>query len=1592
MWSKIKTGIGLLVAALMLSSVTIFHPKWITDHILMKLITLPEPVGPSTLVAVSNDQPLNDALNAVNEESIRSTIGTLSSFGSRVVGYRGADRASEYVRAQFEQIGLQDVRTDTFTVTVPIDKGAVLIIRDSGLGVRGSGTDRPDSTLDLGVPVPDSVLDASETQLQVSGSPDSSFVLRPSSFVLSSPQPRLLRLYSLWPNHVRTSTTPRAGLTGPLLYARKGDFRDFNGNEVKGSIVLMDFDSGENYINARMLGAQAVIFFDNGLVTRGDAERKFMGLPVNIPRYWVERGDADRLIALSESGTARVTVRARMDWERVQAKNVYGVLPGLDEEMPGARGDKRKWKDHTIVVESFYDAMSVVPRLAPGAESATGIAALFEVAKAVKAYRPKYTVLFLATSAHFLGMEGINNFLYRHGRASDYFMQRIPEPDKIDFDVFFGLDLSSHDSRVGSFCFGTFYNPAWATNHYIKNIFAPYSKKFASYIQEGFGAGADSLRYVNAIIPPQRTWKDFMPVPIGLDNEAVTFFGKKGMSFVTPNGSRERVDTPVDRFEQVNLPNVVEQAKSLAVIIARASSDAGLFEETKLRIQDTAHDLSGTVVEFDRDINFFVPKKFIPGALVTYFHTLSHSGVRGIMVTKADSVGQFSFKPLRETGSIRLHSYKLNEDGEIVYGPDYGTEGDGTYPLSAASGGWENSTLQIVFPCRSLDIYEIIDSRYLTALDNLTILGPDDAAPQWYGYSYVPNQSGWERRTVLAAVVLAKPGQRLKLLMGTSLFGIKYLLTNAPDSLLLTPVQPNDVTLSLLEKAQGQGYLVDDGLIVHPSYRGAKDMWIIDDVRLKQLARFGVENQRITKLHEEARLSLIEANQHLEAKRYDAFISAARRAWGLEARGYPDVKATADDTVKGVIFYFVLLLPFSFFMERLLFGFPTINKRIAAFAGIFVLVFLILQQVHPAFKLSTSPYVIFLAFVIMALGVIVLFIVLSKFNQEVQKMKRASTGMHEADIGRLSATAVAISLGISNLRKRKIRTGLTAVTITLLTFTVLSFTSISTSLKYYKLGRDNPALYEGTLVRDRNWKGLQPSIYDYLKSAFEQRATLIPRAWFMSQVKGEKGYFTFALPAAQKESYVNSLLGLSADEPKASKLDQFLLGGRWFNPGERAACILPDDIASVVGLTPQDAGNASIQMFGLTLKVVGIIDSKRFNQVKDLDDEKLTPVDLVQEKGKIDQRIGEDPRLQAESPPEAFIHLESNNVMILPFETVMELGGTMQSVAITDFRDEQGRPNEAFDVDIEDFLSRVALTMFVGKDGNVNVYSSIGSTSISGVQNFAIPILVAAMIVLNTMMGAVHERFREIGVYSSVGLAPSHIASLFLAESAVFATVGAVMGYLVGQILSLVLVSKGWLVGLSLNYSSLSAMWSTLVVMGTVFLSTAYPAKKAADMAVPDVGREWKFPEPDGDEWRFDFPFTIGSVEVLGMYAYLTRVFESYEEGSLGAFVTEDVTLTSQSQNGARQYQISMMTWLAPYDLGISQRVSLMAAPAEAERDLYAVKVDIHRESGDVASWQRINRRFLSVLRKRFLVWRTLPQDLKNEYAQTGRTALGIGG
>ena len=1466
--------------------------------------------------------PQRALLQTIERQNVKKTLTHFATQKSRVPGYPGFDHAANYVRSTFTGLGLAGVTADTFEVTVPLDRGAELTL--AGTGER-------------------------------------------------------IALYSLWPNHVRPPTTPHAGLSGPLLDGGQGLLADFNGKVVDGGIVLLGFGCGMDYINARALGARAILFYDDGQVTREQARDKFLKVPVDVPRFWIGRPDSERLRQRLKSEQIAATVRGRMEWETVPAYNILGYLPGLDEPMPGRAG--RRWKDELIIISAHYDAMSVVPALAPGAESASGITALLHLAELLVQQQPRYSVLFLATGAHFEGLEGINQFLYRHARKSTYFRQRIQDP--IDFRLFIGLDLSSRNDQVATFAQGTFYS-GWKTNKYLKNLMAPYARRFADYVENTF-APERRPRYVDAIAPSQQAWKDFMPVGLALDSEAPIFMGLTGLSLVTPDDARRRVDTPLDNLEYVDFAALTRQIRTIGAIVLGAVDDADLFGESALELQDKGHSLAGNIYWFNRDLHFAVPQDPLAGALVTYQQPgpQSVAGVRTLMVTQTDSSGRFRYDILRNSNTNRVLAYKLGAAGEIIWAPDLGEEGDAAFPISQKYVWWEDEMVQVLFACRSLNLFEIVDARQLVALGELNVLAQNDAPPQWYGKDYIAKQNLLEGKVALAAAVYARAGTRVKMLMGTDLLGIKYLLTNAPAELLQEPIEVAQATPELLQRAKGQGYAIESGLIRHPLYRSAADMWVIDDVRMKILERYGVRNERVAQLHEEARLALQQAQAALAALRYDDFAAAVRRAAGLESRAYPDVKATASDTVNGIVFYFILLLPFSFFAERLLFGFADIRRQLAAATGIFLLVFLALHQVHPAFKLSSSPYIILLGFVILVMGTAVIALVVGKFKGEMQQTRRQETGVYEVDVGRLSAALAAVLLGISNLRKRKVRTSLTTITLTLVCFTALSFTSVTTSIQFYRMPRSGAAPYEGALVRDPNWKGLQATVFDYVHSAFGARAQVAPRAWYLLPQPKGRSHIHFVVPASGKASNAYGVVGLSAAEPRVMGIDQRLkAGGRWFAPGERDVCILPDDLAALVGIGPQDVGQAHIRVLGHDYVVIGLIDAEAFNQMRDLDGEKLTPVDMVSETT-VQNTSSQNPEIVPTAPIRSYDHLQSSNVVLLPYAEVLEMGGALRSIAIVDF---EGDLLAA----IEAFATRVALPTFAGHAGAVTVYSSLGVASIGGLGNLAIPLLIAALIVLNTMMGAVYERVSEIGIYSSLGLTPLHVAALFLAEASVFSTIGAVLGYLLGQSLALVLAQFGMLEGMVLNYSSLSAVSATLIVMLTVFISTIYPAKKAADMTVPDVTRKWSFGEPQGDEWIFDFPFTVPGAEIEGFYAYLHQIFASYGEGSVGKFLTQDLEIDRTAAGSEPRYRIAMQAWLAPYDLGISQDVLMDAVPT-GQHHIYRIVMQLQRRSGDVVTWKRLNHGFLQVLRQRFLIWRTTPPQVKEDFAARAQALLALG-
>jgi hypothetical protein len=226
------------------------------------------------------------------------------------------------------------------------------------------------------------------------------------------------------------------------------------------------------------------------------------------------------------------------------------------------------------------------------------------------------------------------------------------------------------------------------------------------------------------------------------------------------------------------------------------------------------------------------------------------------------------------------------------------------------------------------------------------------------------------------------------------------------------------------------------------------------------------------------------------------------------------------------------------------------------------------------------------------------------------------------------------------------------------------------------------------------------------------------------------------------------------------------------------------------------------------------------------------------------------------------------------------------------------------------------------------------------------------------------------------------VASLFFAEASVYAVVGGMGGYLLGQVVAVLLgwmSAKGWVSVPTMNYSSTNAIVTILIVMGTVLVSTIYPALKASRSANPGIQRAWKIPKPKDDLYDLVFPFTVSTYDITGVVSFLKEHFENFSDTSVGCFATNRCHIFRQADSDMLGFQADVA--LAPFDLGVNQRFALLSQPSDIE-GIDEVRIMICRTSGTSGDWQRANRLFINDLRKQLLIWRSLPTEVMEQYRE----------
>jgi FtsX-like permease family/Peptidase family M28 len=1573
-------------------------------------------------------------------QRFKETTEILASFGDRSTGTPGARAAAAYIQSRFSQLGVTQVSSHRFAVPVRLNRQSSLYIGN-----------------------------------QKQGHPINPMI----------------------GNAVSPEATSPEGVEGPLVYVGSGGLRDINGKDISGAILLMEMDSGNNWLQCASLGAKALVYVDRGRSAKTLFNDKLELTPVHFPRFWMT---ADRATALfgsfeqAENGRIFSGVRLVADirWENVVAENIYGLIPGTD----------KKLSDECIVVEAFYDSSAFIPGLSPGADEACGISTLIELGRYLKKNPPGRSVILVATVGHAQTLAGMRELIWSIRSRSKEFrdlkkqLKRIEEArqDMVDtlrrvsenhatLDTFddslrsavtdqiktevdriskelmrlrledpaetdpavidrlaqkrlmlrrlswraseeplspeeaaeirrlmplseeehhavindahrqrellrsasnfrrfvkelsvtavVSLHLSSHGDGFGAFGQGWLYSLKPTINRVpVYTRLDEILRQGAKNVEESYGVSSifrDTLRPNR-----QRTWQSYLIDQPALGGEVSALAGYLGVSLATVNDARSLWGTPSDLPENVDWDFAVKQSNIIAGLIAHLSDEPRLHDDTLPRIGFST--VTGRA-KFLRHGELF-PDQPAPGSVI-----LAYQGLQRYHLM-VDTMGMFYLKGVADKKNvwdkIILEGYRFDPDtGSIVWAVDKEQTGKSAYRVKMQRLNMETDL--VMFSCRGTILFNTLEPRNFRYMTKIQLFdGRLEAPPVRYWWSRI------DSRISKALLICLEPTIRLKLTLSDTMLKKKMLLTNATA-----------------DRPEGTGYRIDEWPAIHRTeFRVANDMWQLLTPRIANLERHGIYSDRIRRLYREGTGALDEAGRALTEKAYGRFFENTRKSWALASRVYDHVEKTQRDVLFGVLFYIALFVPFAFCMERLIFSYASIYKRIIAFIAILIALIAIIYKVHPAFQLAYSPMVVILAFFIMGLSLMVTLIIFLRFEEEMILLQQRGKRFRFEERSRWKAFAAAFFLGVSNLRRRRLRTFFTCSTLVILTFTIMSFTAVKSMRHHARILYQPSAPYQGFLFKNVNWWSLPSEALDIISNTFSKETVVSPRVWL--EDKDRTRPMVIPVHRDGNTFEAGGMIGLSPAEAELSNVGDILIGGRWFAESDRYSVIIPDRLAKTLGIDPVRPRNARIFIWGMPFEVVGVFSGEEFRQRLELDGEPLTPVTFPHEIS-LEMTEVEMDAFESGEDVQAFQsryqHVPADITVIVPYQTLLSFGGQLKSVAVRRTSGTETQDHARYLVD------RFGLTLFSGEKEGTYIYKASDTLSYSGVPNILIPMVISVFIVLNTMIGSVYERKREIGIYTSVGLAPSHVSFLFIAEAMAFGVISVVLGYLLAQTSAKLFSGTAVWAGITVNYSSLAGVAAMALVIAVVLISVIYPSRVAAEIAIPDVKRSWKLPESQGNLLEIPLPFLLKYDEQPSVAGYLFDYFRAHQEVTHALFSTGglgfDYSCPFISQTGAKPpecepntccrescIRIYAKVWLAPFDFGIMQHVEVNFCHSTQDPGFYEIAVRLERESGESNAWRRINKGFLYVLRKQLLMWRSFDDKTKDDYAEVLKESL----
>jgi len=1421
-------------------------------------------------------------LNFLDIDRVKSYMQILTSYGTRVTGYKGCDKAASFIFKTLKDFGLNPYY-EFFNVTIPVDYGASLkIYSENGVLLRN------------------------------------------------------FTVYPLRPNLVETCTTPPNGTVGKIFYVGKGYLSDFDGYDIEDSIIVMDFDSKSNWINAAKFGAKAVVFLEPEEFSSVDSSQKYVNVPLDFPRVLLRKENSHDLLSLiNQNYEVYARLDLKMEFEDKTARNILCFINGTDPQL----------KSDVIVISAYYDSYSIVPSLAPGAEESVGVSLLLEIARFFSLYPPKRSVLILALSGHNQALAGIRDFINRH--FSD--ITSTDGDTSWRYKLLINLDLSSENNVLGVFYWGYFYAFQKVISRFeiVKRIFNTYIPEF----KEKTGKTLNIMNCLLMTLPPGTMYRQYM-----FDSEPFTMAGGIGVTYATTQTLEIRQGTPSDIMDYVNFSNIRPQCEAAMYTLYALANDENLIlpSITPFRYDDRMGgfaSLKGQVLEYNYSTGWFTP---VPNALVyvqgypvepyvcgqdMYGNNLPLYGHE--FYVRADSNGEFIIHGVApRTAYVNLlgdfnYIFEAYLDdpsyGPVDYAPDFGKYA--SFPKKALIISAVEEVYPVVFKCGTVALYDLLHPSSLLPLNGLFFEINDFSnhfAFDHFGYcvrtyAHIPSP---------VTMIFVPPDSLTEIIIHSA-------LRVYPTGWLINASK---------EKPSGSGFRVNAGECIHLNpIHIAIDAYWLNEERIKFLSSHGITLSLNETQHSQNRYNFLGILNSKSENNISASYRYAFLVWAYEFSIYSNIRTTIQDCSNTIVFFSILLIPFSFLLERLLFEHQGSLKRSLSLGFIFVAFLLILGFSHPGFAVSPSAPLILIGFTVTCLIMPPIVLLLWKSWGFIKKFRTIFVGKHFMEISRTSAMLLAFSMGISNMRRRKMRTALAIISLTLITFALVSLSSFSESIVLKKADFfEGKTEYNGLLVRSRSYAPLSSEAVSLINKTINSlNGTLIPRAF----LGGHKKLFGF-----QGRNYIiEGILGLKKEEP--INMQQVIKEGNWFTSSDLYQCIIPSEAKDLLNVEVGD----QIRLSNIFLRVCGIFDDNKTDKIVDLDQNSIIPF--------TGEAAGVGGIGGAGRP------MESRFLIIVPYEMAVQLGANTYTLAIT-FQESAVIENAL------KLLSSGFTELFVcsGINGKISVIQYAKQVFLS-IESLIVPFTLVFLSIFNMMLGMVHERTKEINILSSIGLSPLHIVAMFLSQAILYSVISSVLGYTISIVGVNIIKAIGTETIFVPNYSSSMVINSVGLTMLVILTSVVYPFYKASKIVTPSLERKWKMPtKPKGNEWHIPLPFSVEEDFRKGLLCYLKEFLESFPTERVSLFSASEIRYEGKEGEECLEF----IARLSPYEAGIKQIVSIRLVLNKSDKK-YHINISIRRLEGILSVWKTANRPFVNELRRQLLNWKSLSTNEKKRYQNRWR-------